>query len=165
MSHTLNYYLDNPNEVGPPRDQERDKETHAPRIHHSQLKSLSFVCPQVQTAQEIYNISRLVGLSKLSVVVSWNDRTMKLRSVFLPGEEDVAIRSVGSVLGPGQFVLHDGRLLVRCAEGTMLGVNSMVLPFSHLITAEQFYRNYSFQCDKVFHMVWKRENTGCCRVS
>ena len=163
MAHTLAEYLDN-HDTLKSRPQDTSQATPAPKILQHQLKVLSHVCPQTQTSSQIFNIARLVSLSRLSVSVSWNERKLKLKSVH--EITDPAILELSQQrLRPGQFIYHEGVMMVACAEGTVLGVREMVLPFSHVINAERFYRDHAPRADRVFYMFYtpleETREVGC----
>ena len=57
-------------------------------------------------------------------------------------------------LRPGQFVYHQGLIMMRCVDDSVLGISEMVLPFRHAITAEQFYRAHAPRTKQVFTMFY-----------
>ena len=137
-----------------PHAQDKSITSPAPRISKQQLKTLSRVCPQVQTADQIFNISRCLDIYKTSIVVSWQDKTLKLISVS-PVTDPHVKELARTRLRTGQFVLWDGLIVVKCADDTILGASKMVLPFKAVITAAQFYRDHcNNRVEKVFHMVY-----------
>ena len=135
-----------------PRSQDLSISSPAPRISKLQLKTLSRVCPHVQTADQIFNISRCLDLYNLSIVVSWQGKTLKLLSI--TPINDPHLRELARTrLRSGQFVMWDGVIVVKCADDTVLGVSRMVLPFKPIISAAQFYRDHcSGRVEKVFRM-------------
>lgn len=142
------------------KPQDHSSASPAPRISKEQLRFLSRVCPHVQTAEQIYNIVRCLDLYNMSVVCSWQDRTLKLKSVTLIS--DPHVRELARTrLRSGQFVLWEGILVVKCAEDTVLGIESMVLPFKPVITAQQFYKDHcNNRVEKVLRMVYSPSEWG-----
>ena len=112
----------------------------APKISPKQIKTLTRVCPHLQTADQIFNISRCSDLFKLSPTVSWQDKALKLKRVHLVLDPDI-VEVVCSKLRTGQFIYYEGMLLVRCAGCTVLGVSRVVLPFKDVQTAHHFHRD------------------------
>jgi len=153
MAEVTWQFLQNPAHSAP-RIQDKDMSSPAPRLSKQQMKSLARVCPQVQTADQIFNISRCLDLYDISVVVCWQAKALKLMSV-TPITDPHVVELVRTRLKTGQFVYWDGLLAVKCAEDTVLGVSRMVLPFKPVISAHQFYRNNcNSGVEKVFRMVY-----------
>ena len=163
MAHVALEFLQNPSHREP-KTQDKSMACSAPRIAKNHLKNLSRVCPHVQTADQIFNIARCLDLYNSSVVVSWQDKAMKLVSVCLIN--DPHVKELGRTrLRTGQFVYWDGLILVKCAGDTVLGVSKMVLPFKKVISAAQFYRDHcNNKVEKVFHMVYSSNHLDSITV-
>ena len=132
--------------------------TPAPKISPKQMRTLSKVCPHLQTAHQIFNSSRCLDLFKLSPTVAWQGKALKMKEVHLVADSDI-IDVVCSRMRTGQFVYHDGSLLLKCAGSTVLGISNIVLPFKDVQTAQHFHRD---QChggvEKTFQMLYNPEN-------
>ena len=162
-SQVLLEYLADPSAFHP-RPQGSTGACSAPRIPPNQIKNLSYVCPQLQTAQQIYNIYRLVDKG---VWVSWNNRRLKLKTIKLGCSSESHIKDFG--VGEFRYNHHSKNLTLKCLDG-YLEVSRIILPDSGTssdgMTPERFWTGHSHRNYKIFTMFYKSEfNNNRCFFS
>ena len=117
--------------------------TKAPSLHSHYIKQLSCVDPRKQSAERIYNVSRVVNSG---VWVLWDGRRLKLREVLCLEKLDQG------VAGEFYYDERSGVLVLQCLEGC-LGVRSVILPnsgtSSDKMLVERFYRGHCKGREKV----------------